>query len=101
MDLNELTQDAFTALLGATCAIRDDDIGEIRLTVAEVQALPSRPTDEAFSVLFEGPGEPRLDQRMYSMQIGDLGTHNLFLVPVGASPEIREYEAIFTRVGKS
>ena len=49
--------------------------------------------------MFEGPTEPQLDQRMYSIDLGDLGTHDLFLVPVAASSDTRKYEAVFTRLG--
>lgn len=50
---------------------------------------------EPFSLLFEGPPDPFLPQRMYSLDHAQLGRFELFLVPVGQHGTNFRYEAIF------
>ena len=48
-----------------------------------------------FSVLFHGPAEPALEQRIYELTHDEIGTFELFLVPVGRVGDGYEYEAAF------
>jgi hypothetical protein len=52
--------------------------------------------DQPFGLLFRGPAEPLLPQRIYRLAHPEVGTHDIFLVPIGRKPEGVEYEAIFT-----
>jgi uncharacterized protein DUF6916 len=47
---------------------------------------------EPFSLVFAGPPEPALPQRIHRLEHAQLGVLELFLVPVGPG----RYEAIFT-----
>jgi hypothetical protein len=49
-----------------------------------------------FSIVFRGPAEPVLPQRIYPMSHGDLGEFAIFLVPVGRDERGILYEAVFT-----
>lgn len=51
---------------------------------------------DPFSLLFQGPGTPRLAQKIYRVSHDTLGAHDIFLVPVGIRDGGLLYEAIFT-----
>jgi hypothetical protein len=56
---------------------------------------------EQFSLVFQGPHEPALDQRIYKLDHDALGSIELFLVPVGAPEKGRLYEAYFNLRSRS
>ena len=49
-----------------------------------------------FSLVFRGPGEPELAQRIYPLDNETLGRLEIFLVPIGREDEGMRYEAVFT-----
>jgi hypothetical protein len=48
-----------------------------------------------FSLVFRGPREPVLDQRIYHVEHAELGVLEIFLVPVGPDEVGMRYEAVF------
>jgi len=50
---------------------------------------------QQFSLLFEGPGTPALDQSIHQLRHADLGELDLFLVPIGPRGDGMGYEAAF------
>ncbi len=48
-----------------------------------------------FSLVFRGPGEPVLTQRIYALDNETLGRLEIFLVPIGPVDEGMRYEAVF------
>ena len=52
---------------------------------------------EAFSLLFNGPADRPLAQRIYRFTHEHLGAFDLFIVPVSAESGGRQYEAVFNR----
>ena len=52
---------------------------------------------ECFALLFDGPADRPLAQRMHRFAHERLGTFDLFIVPVGAEHGARQYEAVFNR----
>lgn len=48
-----------------------------------------------FSVVFSGPSEPVLPQGIHTVEHEQLGTLELFLVPIGPGEEGMRYEAVF------
>jgi hypothetical protein len=72
----------------------------VELVLTEVrtrgEADPAGGRRQAFSVLFAGPAEPALEQRMYTLQNETLGELAIFLVPVGLDGGRMLYEAVFT-----
>jgi hypothetical protein len=87
----------FEPLLGKIFGVTDLPV---ELTLAEV-ALVGGPADHSggarqpFSLLFHGPGEPVLPQRLYGLSCGD-SSWELFLVPVGPGPDgVMRYESCF------
>lgn len=51
---------------------------------------------EAFSLLFLGPLQPILPQRIYRLSHDGLGELDIFLVPIGPQADGMGYEAVFT-----
>jgi hypothetical protein len=49
-----------------------------------------------FALIFRGPREIILPQRIYRLEHATLGAFELFIVPVGADAQGVDYEAIFT-----
>jgi hypothetical protein len=50
----------------------------------------------SFSLIFRGPYEPLLPQRIYPLQHSALGVLEIFLVPIGPDKSGQRYEAIFS-----
>jgi hypothetical protein len=48
-----------------------------------------------FSVVFRGPLEPILPQRIYRFEHDALGAFDLFIVPIGPDEGGMQYEAVF------
>jgi hypothetical protein len=68
------------------------------LELVEATDLGSNAKQERFSILFRGPLDVALEQRMYKIEHDKLGLLDLFIVPVGAGEGGRDYEAIFNRL---
>jgi hypothetical protein len=49
-----------------------------------------------FSIVFRGPADSFLPQRIYHIVHPDMGTLDLFLVPIGPDREGMLYEAVFS-----
>jgi len=60
----------------------------------------SAPHHVNFSLVFRGPHQPLLPQRIYALEHDALGRLDLFIVPVRRAPEGLEYEAVFNRVNE-
>ena len=71
--------------------------GDVTLRLVEVQRLGEalRPGG-AFSLQFISPPGPFLPQAIYPVAHADLGTLELFLVPLGPRGGGNSYEAVFT-----
>lgn len=93
-----LTLSAFQAALQTRFRVGLDAeaAGELLL----VEARATRPGADAegarhFALLFRGPRNPLLPQRMYRFEHETLGAFDLFIVPVAQSEEHCDYEAVF------
>lgn len=51
---------------------------------------------QPFGLVFRGPLQPLLPQRIYTLAHPEVGTHEIFLVPIARKTDGLEYEAIFT-----
>ena len=85
-------------MVGQTVVLASDEHGELTLELVEAEKAKGDRPDQAFSVLFKGPADPLLDQQIYEMDLGPLGSHPLFLVPVMEESNGYVYEAVFTRL---
>jgi hypothetical protein len=97
--LEAVTADDFTPHVGAIFTLRTDDGGELSLTLAEVRRLGQSGVlgqgRSPFALEFDGPPDVPLSQRIYALTQPEMGTLEIFLVPVGANADKRMYEAIF------
>ena len=67
------------------------DVGLISVTEPDEETGRGRP----FSIVFRGPGDVVLPQRIYRMEHSELGAFEIFLVPIGPDEKGPRYEAVF------
>lgn len=103
--LENLTVDVFQPRVGETFRIRPRPEHELEAELIEVRALgdgPSRaPSDGSqrrapFSLSFRTSLTAPLPQSIYEVAHGELGSYEIFLVPIGPDGKGMVYEAIFT-----
>ena len=96
--LEDFTLETFAGRLGETFRV-DDDSGVVDLRLASAEAgndRPAKPEERTpFSIVFVGPREPILPQRIYRFAHEGLGTFELFIVPIGPDESGMQYEAVF------
>jgi hypothetical protein len=96
IDLATVTADTFAPRLQSGFRLRTG-AAEIELTLAEVRRHGHAVrAGGAFSLLFVASSGPALPQAVHAMTHADLGTLEIFLVPVGPSSGGMGYEAVFT-----
>jgi hypothetical protein len=69
----------------------------IEVELVELTEGVSTPKQEQFALLFRGPLDHFLQQKIYRMEHEKLGEFDLFLVPVGRDQNGFQYEAVFNR----
>lgn len=92
----------FQARLGQSYEL-SDTAAPIKLTLQQAQALCAAAgpgPGQAFSLLFAGPASPALEQGLYRLRsvpgsAAEAELLELFLVPIAADAQSRQYEAIF------
>lgn len=102
--LDALTLATFADRIGQTFLMSAASDGSLPLALVEARSLASTGTRaeaslrarEPFSLIFRGPAEPIMPQRIYTLTHDSLGRLELFLVPVGLDQGHMLYQAIFT-----
>ncbi|PWV98846.1 hypothetical protein DFR52_104136 [Hoeflea marina] len=95
-DLNDLDLETFQPLIGSgfTTAL---PWGAVTLVLREATAMGSGLRHGgAFSLLFSGPGPDLIGQGVLRLTNPEIGSVDLFLVPVAQSAHGVDYEAVFT-----
>ena len=96
--LEDFTLETFAGRLGETFRV-DGDSGVVDLRLASAEDRhqgPAKPQGRApFSIVFVGPREPILPQRIYRFEHEGLGAFELFIVPIGPDESGMQYEAVF------
>lgn len=100
-DLKDLTVDHFAAHKdqGFRCDPGDGDTFELKLDEAQEIRTAQKPKEgqrKSFSVVFKGPKDKPLEQGLVHLKHDEVGSHDLFLVPVHEDDDGRYYEAVFT-----
>jgi len=69
----------------------------VELELVEVKHYDQgeEPSMERFSIYFRGPVEPLLAQQTYSLDHEQLGTLDIFIVPISRDETGLRYEAVF------
>ncbi len=93
-----LVYDDFADKVGEVFVVPDKEGAPVELALREAELLPPQPgspTKEPFSLLFLGEGDRTLDQRLHWMEHPVLGKVEVFLTPIGSTPQGMRYEAVF------
>ena len=97
LDLASATHQQFEAALNQPFRLGAEAFSLELLRVDKRGAFdPEVHKRQAFSLIFRGPCEPVLPQRIYPLASETLGALELFLVPIGPDKEGMRYEAVFT-----
>jgi hypothetical protein len=95
----KLTEEVFARQLNSKFRVRADTPRPVELELVEVQSWRSAPSEqggmERFSLFFTGPADILLPQRSYTLEHEQLGTLDIFLVPVVNQEKGLRYEAVF------
>ena len=100
MDLGTARLADFVRWVGTEVRVADEAGDAIALELVEAKSLPTRPgapRPEPFSLIFRGPRDRPLDQRIFALEHQGIGRLALFLVPIGPGSDGRGpyYQAIF------
>jgi len=105
--LEQLTMDSFSTWVGVRFRVLATPANTIDMELTDVTSSPSIPSHgatrgeyESFSVVFSGPAEPVLPQRIYAFENEGIGRFDLFIVPVGRDSGGVRYQAAFNRLIK-
>ena len=96
--LDKLTKETFEPLIGGAFEL---SLGEGQTLPLELSAvlgtgLQGMAKREQFSLHFRGPASPALVQRTYRLEHAQLGSLEIFLVPIRRDATGMMYEAVFT-----
>lgn len=99
VDAHAYTLDRFQPLVGDVFTLTDGT-GKLQVTLVEASSLRevqgAGQRSRQFSLVWRGPPQARLAQRIYTVSHPQLGTMELFLVTIGPDDEGMRYEAVFT-----
>jgi len=90
----------FAEHLHTTFKIHRDDGAPLLLELTAVKEGEASPKVEMFALHFLGPQTPRLNQAIHRFEHDKLGTFELFLTAIGASPAGILYEVVFNLMRK-
>jgi len=100
--MTDLTLPTFTSALNTKFRLQvtPEDTMDVELieAVDELEGKGAPPGRESFSLMFRGEHPIPLDQRIYSLEHDDMGTFDIFLVPVKQDDKGIYYQAIFNRL---
>jgi hypothetical protein len=73
--------------------------GDVEIELGEVDLHPGGPmggsTRQPFTLIFLGPKSAMLPEATYALTHADLGTVEIYLIPIISSGERQSYQAIF------
>ncbi len=100
--LESLTHEQFTERLGETFLLSLESGDRVAVQLVEVTPFPGpeAPSStpgraEPFSVVFRGPPDLVVPQRIYRLENDRLGVIEIFLVPIGPDAEGMRFQAVF------
>ena len=98
----ELSAESFRRCLnqGFRFKLGDELLDVELIQVSGLTGDTKREDRSPFSVLFRGPADWVFEQQIVSVENDTLGSHDIFLVPIGPDPDHQErgmlFEAVFT-----
>ena len=100
--LEKLTSADFNAYVDETFSIQVESTEPLEVELVDVSDMGSddgwaeSSARRPFSIVFRGPKESCLTQRIYRIEHDQMGSMDLFLVPIGPDKQGMRYEAVFT-----
>jgi pimeloyl-ACP methyl ester carboxylesterase len=100
--LETFTLETFSGHLGETFRIYPNGSEPLEVELISATGLgegPERGSSghrQPFSIVFRGPPDVLLPQRIYKIEHDQIGAFDLFIVPIGPDEKGLRYEAIFT-----
>ncbi len=99
----------FTPLVGQKFTVSIRSNTKLTFTLAKViggtsvvyhapKRMTSAPAGQSFALVFYGPRNPALSQKVYSFTHPKLGQFSLFIMPVRADQNGQHYEAVINHV---
>jgi hypothetical protein len=98
MVAEQLSGDAFASRVNSRFRLIVGPEAVMEMDLIEFTSGSKSSHHEAFSIVFRAPVDAPLEQRIYRLEHESMGAFELFLVPIGKSPEGVRYEAVFNRV---
>lgn len=95
--LENLHLETFSQHLNSKFSIRREPGDTVALQLIEAKKLGSNPELEQFSLLFLGPSEAFLQQSIYRFEHDQIGSFEMFIVPIKKVEAGFQYEAIINR----
>ena len=98
--IDDFDVSTFSERGGEAFRLLHDDGSTLDLELASVTPGSAPPSDvdqrrAPFSIVFRGPLEPVLPQRIYRFEHDVLGSFELFIVPIGPDEAGMQYQAVF------
>ncbi len=95
--LERLRVEDFAARVGETFRLAPGEGASLELELTEARGeRGGSERRQPFSLLFRGPAEPVLVQRIWRLEHSELGALEIFLVPIGGDDKGMRYEAVFS-----
>jgi len=102
-----LTAPVFSQHLDQIFTIHIDGMDPVELTLTEVEITKLSTLDARyglspeewrtpFSLMFRGPYDPLLPQRLYDFSHPEMGDFQIFIVPLGRGKTGTTYQSVFT-----
>jgi hypothetical protein len=95
--LETFTLDTFTQRLNSKFLFKYAPDGEVEMELIEATDVGSNARQTQFSIIFRGPSSILLPQSMCRVEHAELGSFDLFIVPIQHNQEGSFYEAVFNR----
>lgn len=101
VSLDAIASATFAELVGSNFSVQRKEGTALKLQLAAMTGRPSGqsapPGYENFSLIFDGPNDPVLTQGTFRFEHERIGCFELFIVPISAERNLRQYEAVFSR----
>jgi hypothetical protein len=101
--LEKLTSSDFSPHLNEIFSISAEGVEPFEATLIAVDELGSRPGGDSdsdrrhpFSIVLRGPKHAQHPQGIYRVEHEQMGSLDIFLVPLGPDGEGMQFEAVFT-----
>jgi len=97
VSLDTVNVERFAPLVNSKFTVNARTANAVALKLVSAQSIDSDPNGRSFSLLFTGPANHVLEQRIHELQHEELGVLNVFMVPHHSDRDVRYYGVLFNR----